>query len=219
MVALDTTFVASSDARAPAPYTSAIVLVALAAAVAVAAAGYTFGDHGFHWRNAGEMVSRFSLIVFVAAMVVEPLAHIFRVPATKAMARERGSLILAFAMVSIVSLACALTPSQFGAAKTPLPALGYALMTGGILLVMLFSGHPATKKFLGAPAWRTMQRIAVAYFWLVFTVTALEHIVSPTQPDPWWGISLLLLAAAVLVQFVEALLTKLRGAPVAEKAA
>jgi len=219
MVALDTTFVASGDARAPAPHTAPIVLVALAAALAVAVASYAVGDDGFRWRNAAEMVSRFSLLVFVAAMVVEPLSRLFRISATKAMARERGSLILAFAMVSIVSLACAMTPSQLDSSKMPLPALVYAVPTGGILLVMLFSSHPATKKFLGAPAWRTMQRIATTYFWLVFTLTALDHIVTPNQTDRWWGISLLLLAGAVLVRFADALLFKLRGMAVSEKAA
>ncbi len=157
------------------------------------------------------MVSRFSLLLFVAAMMVEPLSRIFPNQVMRAAAQERGSLILAFVVVSIVSLACELVPSELGTATMALQSFAYAMLTAGILIVMLFSAHPATRKILGAPAWRTMQRIATTYFWLVFTVTALDHVSRPNVTDHWWGISLLLLITAVLVRFTDALLFRLRG--------
>jgi hypothetical protein len=220
MVALDTAFTSSGSVpTAQAPHTGLIVLFALAASAALAAASFATGDDGDRWRDAAEIVSRFSMLLFVAAMVVEPLSRIIRIQGTKAAARERGSLMLAFATAAIVSLVCVVAPSQLGADKMALPAFVYAAVTGGILIVMLFSAHPATKKLLGGPAWRAMQRIATSYFWLVFTLTALDHIVGPNQTDRWWGISLLLLAGAVLVRFADAFLSKLRGAGMTEKAA
>lgn len=221
MVAIDSAFAPAGDLRNRTAYTTPIVLLALAGAVALAIGTLAFETgNSFAWHDAAEYVTRFSLVVFVAAMVVEPLSRIFPTRTMEAMARERGSLILAFVMVSIVSLACALTPSQLGGAKMAFQAFAYAMLTAAILIVMLFSAHPATKKILGGPAWRTMQRIATTYFWLVFTVTALDHIVGPNVTDRWWGISLLLLITAVLVRFTDALLFKLRGVkPMAEKAA
>ena len=211
MVAVESDFALASDLRNRTAFTVPIVLLALLGSVALAAGTLVLeaGDD-FALRDASEYVSRFSLLLFVASMMVEPLSRIFPSQFMQAAARERGSLVLAFVMASTVSLACELAPSQLGGAKMALQAFAYAALTAGILIVMLFSAHPATKKILGGRAWRTMQRIATTYFWLVFTVTALDHIVSPNA-DRWWGISLLLLITAVLVRFTDALLFKLRG--------
>jgi hypothetical protein len=221
MVAIDSAFAPASDLRNRTAYTAPIVLLTLLGSVALAAGTLLFeARSSFAWRDAAENVSRLSLLVFVAAMVVEPLSRIFPSQAILALGRERGSFTLAFVMVCIVSLACDLAPSQLGDGKMALPAFAYAMLTAGILVVMLFSAHPATKKILGGPAWRTMQRIATTYFWLVFALTALDHIVGPNVTDRWWGISLLLLITAVLIRFTDALLFKLHGVmPASEKAA
>ncbi|MBL6938354.1 MAG: hypothetical protein ISS15_02045 [Alphaproteobacteria bacterium] len=220
MVAVDSALAPSGDVHEKTVFAGPIVLLALLGAALLAAGTLLFEmKNNFAWSDAAENVSRFSLLVFVAAMVVEPLSRIFPTKVTEALARERGSLVLAFVIVSVVSLACDLAPSQLDGEKLGLQAFAYAMLTAGILLVTLFSAHPATKKILGGPVWRTMQRIATTYFWLVFTVTALDHIAGPNVTDRWWGISLLLLITAVLVRFTGTLLYKLRPTPASEKAA
>lgn len=218
MVALDSAF-ATDEGHGRTVYTAPIVLTALAVAVWLAAGTLLFEiGNSFAWRDAAENVSRFSLLIFVAAIVVEPLSRIFRAPFLRGVARERSSLILAFVVVSFVALVCSLALLQQAGAQMSVAALGYSVLSTGILIVMLFSEHPSTRKRLGGPAWRTMQRIAIAYFWLVFAVTALNHLTAPDVTDRWWGISLLLLITAVLVQFVDRLLSRLRD-PASEKAA
>jgi len=212
MVALGSAF-ETDDGHGRTVYTAPIVLTALAAAVLLAAGTLVFEiGNSFAWRDAAENVSRFSVLVFVVAISAEPLSRIFRTRFTRGLARERSSLILAFVVASFVSLVGNLASLRLGGAPLSLPALAYAVLSAAILIVMLFSEHPATRKRLGGPAWRTMQRIATAYFWLVFTVTSLNHLSAPDVTDRWWGISLLLLIIAVLIQFVDGLWSKLRGA-------
>ncbi|MEI9994844.1 MAG: hypothetical protein WDM91_09645 [Rhizomicrobium sp.] len=212
MVAIDSSHEIAPPTQTPSGHTGSIVLFALllSALVAVASLSLQAGT-GNGWAEAGTQVGRFALLLFVAAMVVEPLGRLIPLKPMQAAARERGGLTLGFVTASAVALACELAPMQFGGAIVSAPTIAYCAFTGLILAVLLFSGHPATLRFLGEPAWRAMQRIATAYFWLAFTLTGIEHIVGPHRPDSWPGFSLLLLVAALLIRFADAFVAHYRG--------
>jgi len=218
MVALDSSNIAPGVER-NAPHSGQVVLFAvlISALLAVAALALGAGD-GSQWPLAAELVSRFSLLLFVAAMVIEPIARLIPSHATRAAARERGSLILGFAAAAAISLICVAAPSQLGGAPMTAPAIAYCLLTGAILVVMLFSANTATMRLLGAPAWRAMQRIATAYFWFAFALTGMSHLIGPHRPDDWHGFSLLLLVGALLLRFVDTFLAHVRPG-MAEKVA
>jgi hypothetical protein len=188
----------------------------ISALIAVGALSLDTSD-GSHWGQAAEFVSRFSLLLFVAAMVVEPIARLIPTRPTRAAAQERSSLILGFAMASAVSLSCVAAPSFLGGEAMSAPAVAYCLLTGIILVVMLFSAHPATQRLLGGPTWRAMQRIATAYFWLAFALTGMGRLIGPHRPDDWHGFALLLLVAALLIRFADTFILHLRAGRVAEK--
>jgi hypothetical protein len=211
MIALD-----SSHAAAEMPggtsHTGQIVLFAIliSALLAVGSLSLGAGD-GNLWPLAAEMVSRLSLLIFVAAMAVEPIARLLPNRVTQAAARERGNLILGFVSASAISLLCVAAPSQLGGDPMTVPAFAYCVLTGAILVVMLFSAHPATIRILGAPAWRSLQRIATSYFWLIFALTGMERLIGPHRPDDWHGFSLLLLVAVLLIRFADTFLAHIRG--------
>jgi hypothetical protein len=212
MVAIDSAHDISPSARAETGHTGQIVLFAvLIAALLVAASLSLNPDSSTGWHAAAEMVARFSLLVFVAAMIVEPLARLIPTAAMRAIARERGSLVLAFAIVSAAELGCIAAPFEFSGESLSAPAIAYCALTGMILVVMLFSAHPATIRFFGGPAWRAMQRIATSYFWLVLTLVGLDHVVGPHRPDNWYGFSLLVLVAALLLRFTDSFVAHFRG--------
>ncbi len=218
MVAIDS----SHDIAAPGEtaHTGQIVLFAFLGAALLAAASVVLNaNDGNGWRVAAEMAGRFSLLLFVAALIVEPLARLIPTKLLQAVGRERGNLTLGFAAASAVALACVAAPSNLGGEAMSAPAMAYCALTALILVVMLFSGHPATIRYLGAPAWRALQRIATSYFWLVFTLAGLEHLVGPHLPDSWYGFSLLLLTAALLLRFADSFVAHWRHRDVAGKVA
>lgn len=220
MVAIDSTHDIPDRDRTQTGHTGSLVLFALLGSVllAVASQAYYAAD-GDAWSMAAQMVSRFSFVLFVAAMSVEPLARLIPFGPIQALGRERASLMLAFACASAVSLLCVAMPSQFAGQSMSAPAVAYVALTGLILAVMLFSTHPATVRRLGAPVSRALQRIATSYFWLVFVVTGLDHIVGPHRPDGWYGFSLLLLTGTLLLRFADSFVAHLRAPRLTGKAA
>lgn len=211
MIAVENTHIAP-EIRGETPHTGQVVLFALLISALIAVTSLMLGaENGYGWSQAAEMVARFSLLLFVAAMIVEPVARLLPSRATKAAGRERGNLILGFVAASVVSLVCMVAPSHLGGEPMAAPAIAYCLLTGSILVAMLFSSHPATIRFLGKPAWRTLQRIATTYFWLAFALTGMSHLIGPHRPDDWHGFSLLLLVGALLVRFADTFLAHYRG--------
>jgi len=165
------------------------------------------------WQLAAELVSRFSLLLFVIAMTVEPVGRLIPLRTVRALGRERAGFILAFGFSATTSLACLSAPYALKIAALSGPVIAYCGVTGFVLSTMLASGHPATIRILGRPAWRAMRRVAAAYFWVAFTLIGLDHVIGPHRPDNWYGSSLLLLVAAVLIRFSDALVTHLRRLP------
>ena len=220
MVAIDS----AQDMTLPRPaetsHTGQIVLFAfLGAAMLVAASLALNVGNDTGWRVAADMSSHFSLLLFVAAMIVEPLGRLIPSQALQSIGRERGSLTLAFAAVSAVALFCLAAPSWAGGESMSAPAAAYCFMSAIILVVMLFSAHPATVRLLGAPSWRALQRVSTAYFWIAFTISGLEHLIGPHRPDIWYGFSLLVLVATLLLRFADSLVAHWRFREMAEKVA
>jgi hypothetical protein len=199
MVAIDDAVVAQPRT---AGHTAPILAFALCGAGALAAVSILMSPDGNGWKAAAEAVSRFSLLLFVAAMIVEPLARL--VPRLEAIGRERTNLMLAFVAASFVSIGCVAAPHVLFGETISVPALAYCLLNGFILTVLLFCVHQETRHVFGAPAWRAMQRIATSYFWTAFVLVGIDKTVGPHIPDPWPGFSLLLLTGAFLLRFVDA---------------
>ncbi|MBV9541161.1 MAG: hypothetical protein JO167_07815 [Alphaproteobacteria bacterium] len=209
MVAIDSAFVAPRDTRITTTHTGQFVLFAALCAALLAAASLAIAPEGAGWRTAAEMVTRFSLLVFGAAMVVEPLSRLMPLPATQALAKERGGLMLAFAIVSFMALGCMYAPARLSAEHLTAPAIAYMGLTSLVLMVLLFSSHPATIRVLTAPVWRSLQRIATAYFWLSFLLVGFDHLIGPHKPDGWYGFSVLFLVAILLIRFADAFVAHL----------
>ncbi|MBS0470818.1 MAG: hypothetical protein JSR60_07080 [Proteobacteria bacterium] len=199
MVAIDNTMDAQPRTEShPAP----IIAFAAFGAAALAAVSLLMSHDGNGWKSAADAVSRFSMLLFVAAMTVEPLSRL--VPRFEAIGRERTNLVLAFVAASFAAIACVAAPHFLLGETLTVPAAAYCLVNGFILTVLLFCVHQETRRVLGAPAWRAIQRVATSYFWTVFVLIGVDKSIGPHIPDPWPGFSLLLLTAAFLLRFVDA---------------
>ena len=153
---------------------------------------------------ARELVARFSLLVFVSYLLVEPLAVLYPGRPLLALARMRGSLRLAFVVAFVFSLACIFLPVTIAGTELPASALLFICVNGLVLLVMMFATSRTAMRIVGAPGWRAMQLIAAAYFWVTFLVSALVRLRDIGGTTVWYP-------------FVSALLLGTLGAVVAAR--
>lgn len=166
----------------------------LSAVLGASALVVTSGDGA---QAARELVVRFSLLVFVGFLLAEPLAVLYPGKVLLALARMRGSLRLAFVVASVFSLVCILLPVTITGAALPASALLYISLNALVLSAMLFATSRTAMRIVGAPGWRAIQLIAVAYFWLTFLVTALVRLIAIGGTTVWYPFVLALLVATL----------------------
>ena len=189
-----------------APY---FILASLAASLLVIGAAFLLeGQTPAGWRLAAENIQRFSFFFFLAVYALGPIARLFPALELAPMVRERHKLSLGFATAFAVSLLCLLAPYNPALGSTvsllnrvPATMLAYVLFGLGALLVMLAG---ALDGVLGKRLARFLDRSALVYFWALFGLAAVDHLMGPHRPDGFFGFSLLLLVAAVLVRFTDA---------------
>ncbi len=186
-------------------------MLALAgAAIGLAVGAIAFLAHGGGLnsaRFAADMVLRAASLAFIVSFLALPLSRLIPGEATAMLGRERCGLTLAFAAMYGVFLVNVVLPFYL-TGHMPLPSLVFSLFSALILAVMLIGTYPAAVRFLGRQATRTLESLAVGYFWLAFAFADFDFIVGPHRPDYFHGISLTLLLAALALRFADAFLQR-----------
>jgi len=181
----------------------------LALSGAVLGLGVAIGAFLLHGRDANAArfaattVFRVSSLAFLLFYLAGPVARLIPSRPTLALARERTGLALAFAGIYAVFLVCAMTPDYFAGAHVPLPTMTFAAFSILILAVILAGERAGLADASWRPALRTMETVGVAYFWMVYAVNDLDHLVGPHRPDGYYGLSVCILVAALLVRFAD----------------
>ena len=187
----------SLGSRQSTPHGGTLVFAAflISAVLAAIALVITSGDGA---RAAGELVTRFSVLIFASSLLVEPLALLFPIRLFLIAAQERESLRLAFVAVCAFSLACIIAPAELTDASLPAGAVFYIVCNGIVLLTMLFTSLRSTVRLLGLPAWRAMRVISTAYFWLAFSLSDIARLTRDSDAGGWYTFSLVFLIAAII---------------------
>lgn len=189
-------------------------MVAIATAL-VGLAG--FAAHGFNdngLRFGSQLTWRFASLVYFAAIIAGPLARLLPWPALKRLLAERSQLIWGFCASFGVFLASLLAPNTL----TP-PSLDHEGLTMGMALFVFFgAGLAIVVAYAAAPqpnlseqARRAILGAGMAYFWLAYTLTGLSHLSGPHRPDGFYGFSLMLMVAALLLRFADQMVTKMKA--------
>jgi|KBSMisStaDraftv2_1062788.scaffolds.fasta_scaffold1009980_1 hypothetical protein len=211
MSALEDSTQPANATRTTTRHAQALVLVTLAISLLLGAAAFLVAGVAGGWSAAADLVSRFSVLIFVAALSGEPLAKLFPHLALRAVAREQDGLMFAFIAAFAVSLFCVLIPFAGGLEPFTLPALVYCALNGAILVVMYLSYHPSLVRQMSPPSWRAIRRVATGYFWLAFTLWSVGRLRASQQPDAWYAFSLAVLLAVPLLRLVRSVVVRQRA--------
>jgi len=189
-------------------------MVAIATAL-VGLAG--FAAHGFNdngLRFGSQLTWRFASLVYFAAIIAGPLARLLPWPGLKRLLAERRQLIWGFCASFGVFLASLLAPNTL----TP-PSLDHEGLTMGMAFFVFFGAGltivvayaAAAQPNLSEQARRAILGMGMAYFWLAYTLTGLSHLSGPHRPDGFYGFSLMLMVAALLLRFADQMVTNMKA--------
>lgn len=187
------------------------LLAGVTLALVLSLAGFVLHGGGLNGAHfAGNLVLFSASLVFVAYYVAGPVSRLILAPATHALGATQYSIAYGFAGMIAVFLVTVLAPDFTAGATVPLPTAAYAIFTALVTVVFVMSA--GSKLSSRSAAMRTLQSVSSGFFWLVFAFTDLDRMVGPHRPDSIpYGLSLLLLAVALLVRFADALFARHRA--------
>ncbi|HEV2653228.1 MAG TPA: hypothetical protein VGU69_18335 [Rhizomicrobium sp.] len=163
-------------------------------------------DHGL--LLAGDLTSRFALLLFVSILIVQPLDRRLSFGFLHGLGRERAALTLGFAGVMTISLACLSAPMAMTSATHAFASILYSVFTAGILFVLVVGTVRGRSRSQEGGIARAMQTVAMTYFWLSFAFAAFVRLNGDEHTDVWAEISLGLLLLAVLLLGIDTWLAK-----------
>lgn len=187
------------------PLKRSVALVAgVALAVALSVAGFLLHGGGQNGaRFAANLVFFSSSLVFAFYYIAGPLSRLIPVLWARTLGEERFALACGFAGTMAVFLFFVLAPDYVAGTSTPLPTQAYVVFTAAVVAAFLMSA--GSKRAARSVIFRSLQSLSSGYFWLVFVFTDLNRMVGPHRPDGnFYGLSLMLLVAALLVRFADA---------------
>jgi hypothetical protein len=186
---------------------SLVGAIALTAAVLVGGGilARGFSENGF--RLGSELAWRFTCFVFFAMLIAGPVARLAGpfLPSAHILEDISRKLIWGFCASYAVYLAAVLVPN---AVQLSAGATLFVLFGAGVTAVMAATAAPLTTRWthaplIGARVRRTVLGIAAIYFWLCYALMALARISGPHRPDDFYGLSLCLMIAALLLRFAD----------------
>lgn len=169
-----------------------------------------FGDNGL--RLGSELAWRFTFLIYFAAVTAGPLTRLVPSRVLRRICDRRRQLIWGFCASFAVYLASVLVPNT-----TPLSperdatgASVFILFGAALILVIAYAAGDGVALFLGERAKRTLLGVGLSTFWLIYAAAGLAHISGPHRPDVFYGVSLGLMIAALLLRFADSFATGFR---------
>ena len=176
----------------------------------------TMASHGFDdagLRLGSERGWRFASFVFFAAIIAGPLCRLVPLAVCSSFGALRRQLIWSFCASYAVFLAALILPNTLGGVTHQEATTGmtlFALFGGVVVGVMGYSAGRDAAALLGEQARRALLCVAASFFWLTYSLMGLAHLAGPHRPDGFYGLSLSLMIAALLLRFTDRFVAKFR---------
>jgi len=182
---------------------------AIIAILAVLAGGFALEARGFTadgLRAGSELIWRFTCFVYFAAIVAGPLARLIPWQRLRKVCENRRQLVWGFCAGFAVYLASLYMSGLFASPDRggSLAGIsGFDLFGACLILLIACASSQYAALFLGEKIRGLVLGGGLCCFWLAYALTGLEHIAGPHRPDAFYGFSLLLMIAALLLRFAD----------------
>jgi hypothetical protein len=163
-----------------------------------------FAENGF--RLGSQLAWRYTSFVFFIALAAGPAARMMAriVPGFSAPESLSRKLLWGFCASYAVYLLSVFLPNVI---RLSAGATLMVVFSSGVVLVMAVTARPLKRLggtvLIGPKTRRVLLRTAAMYFWLCYALMALARISGPHRPDAYYGISLCLMVAALLLRYAD----------------
>jgi hypothetical protein len=192
------------------------MLIAMAAALltVIGWAARGFAENGF--RLGSEWAWRFTFLIYFLAIVAGPAARLMPSPSLRRLCEGRRQLIWGFSAGFGVYLMGVLLPNLLLSAGPDDEGLTggmaiFALFGATLTGIIAFAARRDAARILGEKARTTILGAGLSTFWLAYALGGLAHIAGPHRPDMFYGTSLVLMIAALLLRFADCMAAKIRS--------
>jgi hypothetical protein len=162
------------------------------------------GGNESAWYAAAENVSRFSALVFLGFFVSGSLSYFVPSAWSRAMGNAEETLLLAFVGAYATYLAFIVARVWFTDTRTPLETITFCVFAAIVPALLALTAHRQGERQLDDTGWGILRRAGIIYFWLVFAIGGFGHFYGPHRPDPYFGVSVLLLTGGLFMRVIAA---------------
>lgn len=174
-------------------------------AIGGAAAGLLIGWIVFNQAGGGEsgartvsnLIANTASLLFVLYYVAGALGRLIQLPSVGFLEREEPAFAGAFVGTYGAFLFWVLEPGLTPGARLPATTLAFAVLSTAVLLGL------ARSRAARSAAGRAIRSLSIGYFWIAFALADLDRLIGPHRPERFYGLSLLLLAVAVVIRFAD----------------
>jgi hypothetical protein len=173
------------------------VIAAVFLSFLIGAAG-AFGHDGVNaFGVAIETTRRASTLLFAAAFAAWPLGRL-------GLGRgwfDAEALTSAFAIAFLVYLGSIAAPYLLSLSVMPVLTALFCVLNATCIGVLHWATRATRSSKTNVRSHAVIYALVTAYFWISFSIVAIAHLYGPHQPDGFYGFSLCLLIAGLLLRF------------------
>ena len=173
-----------------------------------------FDDNGL--RLGSELAWRATFLIYFVAVTAGPVARLVPLRALQRICGGRRQLTWGFCASFAVYLASVLVPNTLAPMTWNGETAGMPVFVAfglSLILVIAYAAGDHAAHFLGEKAKRALLGVGLLTFWLAYAAAGLAHISGPHRPDAFYGFSLGLMIAALLLRFADCFVTRIRREP------
>ncbi len=213
MVSLSTPLPHAASSDDAMLWRATFILAVVAAALAIGWSSLRLHDgDGSAWYAAPENVLRFSVLVFACFFSWRPLSYLVPRALARRLTGSEDTLLLAFVAAYATHLGFIIGRAHFSGMRAPVDLVIYCAFAATVPAMLAASAYRQQARLLGNKAWRFIRRAGVAFFWLIFALSGLDHFYGPHRLDSYFAVSLVVLFGALLLNVIASFARSLSGA-------
>lgn len=162
-------------------------------------------------RMGGDISWCFASFVFATAVLVGPLGRLLPFEAVQRALLDRRCVIWGFTASFGIYLAAQVARNLLRGESAATGINEFLILGALVAATIAFTASRSAAPLLGDRLRRNILSAGLCFFWACYAVMGLAHLSGPHRPDGYYGLSLFVMVAVLLVRFADRLMLWLKS--------